>query len=294
MSEEEALLAAIAAHPEEDTPRLVYADWLDEHGQPLRAEFIRVQVEVSRVETLPRIDINRHVDLYRRQHDLLENHRGELLEPLSLPREALVEFERGFPCEVTFTVRTFLRNQLRLADVRPLPRVVIADSVHRVLSLFDRRAGLLLARESVAAIRTREDRRNARGASRTGEFIVPQGSPWPRLDELDLSGCRLGDMMAASLLRAKTFPALADLDVSANGLTDVVVTSLLDSGLASQLKRLILGGNAISDEGAIELAERWPAGDQDRLEIINLRRTNIWQPGQQALLARFGGRVILF
>jgi uncharacterized protein (TIGR02996 family) len=39
------LLAAICAHPDEDTPRLVYADWLDEYGDAVdraRAEFIRV------------------------------------------------------------------------------------------------------------------------------------------------------------------------------------------------------------------------------------------------------------
>ena len=40
-----ALLAAILAHPEEDTPRLMYADWLEEHGKPERAEFIRARGE---------------------------------------------------------------------------------------------------------------------------------------------------------------------------------------------------------------------------------------------------------
>src|SRR5438093_1495473 len=44
-----ALLAAICAHPDEDTPRLVYADWLDEHGEHDRAEFIRVQCELTRL-----------------------------------------------------------------------------------------------------------------------------------------------------------------------------------------------------------------------------------------------------
>jgi uncharacterized protein (TIGR02996 family) len=43
MSDEAAILSAIIAHPDEDTPRLVYADWLTEHGDPDRAEFIRVQ-----------------------------------------------------------------------------------------------------------------------------------------------------------------------------------------------------------------------------------------------------------
>src|SRR5213078_3097387 len=43
-----ALLAAIRQAPADDAPRLVYADWLDEHGQPERAEFIRVQIEADR------------------------------------------------------------------------------------------------------------------------------------------------------------------------------------------------------------------------------------------------------
>jgi uncharacterized protein (TIGR02996 family) len=48
MNEREALLLAIAANPAEDTPRLVYADWLDEYGDGevarARAEFIRTQI----------------------------------------------------------------------------------------------------------------------------------------------------------------------------------------------------------------------------------------------------------
>lgn len=44
-----ALLAGILARPDDDTPRLVYADWLDEHEQHERAEFIRVQCELARL-----------------------------------------------------------------------------------------------------------------------------------------------------------------------------------------------------------------------------------------------------
>jgi uncharacterized protein (TIGR02996 family) len=40
-TDERAFLAAIAAEPDDDTARLVYADWLDEHGEPLRAMVIR-------------------------------------------------------------------------------------------------------------------------------------------------------------------------------------------------------------------------------------------------------------
>jgi uncharacterized protein (TIGR02996 family) len=41
-TDRDALLAAILAAPADDAPRLVYADWLDEHGEGDRAEFIRL------------------------------------------------------------------------------------------------------------------------------------------------------------------------------------------------------------------------------------------------------------
>ena len=42
------LLRAIIANPDDDDPRLQYADWLEENGQAERAEFIRVQIEKAR------------------------------------------------------------------------------------------------------------------------------------------------------------------------------------------------------------------------------------------------------
>jgi uncharacterized protein (TIGR02996 family) len=47
VSDAAAFIAAIIAEPDDDVPRLVFADWLDEHGQPERSEFIRVQVELA-------------------------------------------------------------------------------------------------------------------------------------------------------------------------------------------------------------------------------------------------------
>ncbi len=38
---------AILEAPEDDAPRLVSAGWLDDNGQPKRAEFIRVQVALA-------------------------------------------------------------------------------------------------------------------------------------------------------------------------------------------------------------------------------------------------------
>ena len=49
MSDEDALLAAIIAAPDDDTPRLVYADWLDEHDRPEHAEYLRLGVEIEKL-----------------------------------------------------------------------------------------------------------------------------------------------------------------------------------------------------------------------------------------------------
>src|SRR5215471_7840250 len=77
MSDEKALLAAIRDHPDEDTPRLVYADWLQEHDQPERAEFIRVQIEAANL----RWDDARWKELAERARQLLEVHGEEWIEP---------------------------------------------------------------------------------------------------------------------------------------------------------------------------------------------------------------------
>ena len=48
MSDHDALLHAILAAPDEDAPRLVYADFLQESGEDDRAAFVRDQVELAR------------------------------------------------------------------------------------------------------------------------------------------------------------------------------------------------------------------------------------------------------
>ena len=42
MTHDDAFLQAIIENPDDDAPRLLYADWLEERGDP-RGEFIRVQ-----------------------------------------------------------------------------------------------------------------------------------------------------------------------------------------------------------------------------------------------------------
>lgn len=50
MTDREALIRAICDEPMEDTPRLAFADWLEENEEPERAEFIRLQITLARQE----------------------------------------------------------------------------------------------------------------------------------------------------------------------------------------------------------------------------------------------------
>jgi uncharacterized protein (TIGR02996 family) len=71
MTDRDALLRAICENPDDDAPRLVYADWLDEHGDPEQAEFIRLQLELSPVPVFAQagkdadLRIERQLQLWR-------------------------------------------------------------------------------------------------------------------------------------------------------------------------------------------------------------------------------------
>src|SRR5215217_5840813 len=86
MSDAAALLAAIRAAPDDDAPRLVYADWLDEHGQPERAEFIRLQCERARPDDPA---------LRRQEAELLAAQHDAFAGPLAAPHLRF-RFDRGF------------------------------------------------------------------------------------------------------------------------------------------------------------------------------------------------------
>src|SRR4051794_37466962 len=81
MDERQARLVAIIASPEQDAPRLAFADWLEKHGDKhdhARAEFIRVQ---CRSERLP-YDDPEQKELGKRERRLRAAHAQQWLGPL--------------------------------------------------------------------------------------------------------------------------------------------------------------------------------------------------------------------
>src|SRR5262245_6887248 len=102
-TDEQALLAAIIAEPEEDTPRLVYADWLDEHDRPARAELIRVQISLARTKGQPDPE-NRRTGWHSRLRNLLHQHSRKWRRELpKVPTAIWGPFERGFVESVHLT-----------------------------------------------------------------------------------------------------------------------------------------------------------------------------------------------
>ena len=118
MSDEEVILAAIIAYPGEDTPRLAYADWLDEHGESDRAEFIRVQIERTR---LLDNDPTRRA-LFGREAQLLVASKNGWLRPyLSLTGWNGLFIRRGI---VEIVVTTFDRLVPQMQVLRALTALI--------------------------------------------------------------------------------------------------------------------------------------------------------------------------
>src|SRR5262245_59175563 len=93
--EERGLLDAIAAQPAADHARRVYADWLEDHGDGSRAEFVRIQLALAR---LPEDHPDRTALLTRERGLLLDHEEGWTLGLRHLVDRG--ECRRGFVDEV--------------------------------------------------------------------------------------------------------------------------------------------------------------------------------------------------
>src|SRR5262245_54635039 len=91
MNLQNAFLRSILDAPEDDVPRLVYADWLEDNGDPGRSEFIRTQVRLAQLPP----DVPVRAALAEREQALLREHSRRWAEPL-LGLDWHWRFARGF------------------------------------------------------------------------------------------------------------------------------------------------------------------------------------------------------
>jgi uncharacterized protein (TIGR02996 family) len=88
MSDEDKFVHAILDNPDDDTTRLVFADWLEEHGRASHAELIRTQCELAR---LPKR--SRQAEVTARRTELAEREKALLRQPEFHLKQ---RYERGF------------------------------------------------------------------------------------------------------------------------------------------------------------------------------------------------------
>lgn len=110
---DDAFLAAIYAAPDDDAPRLVFADALTERGD-VRGEFISLQLTRAKGNATP--------DGLKRERELCRDtkHKAQWALPLSQGAEAT--FARGFPVKLMLDPRSF-KNLVGLPALRTVHRV---------------------------------------------------------------------------------------------------------------------------------------------------------------------------
>src|SRR4051794_28353385 len=121
MTHEEAFLQAILDAPEDDAPRLVYADWLEEHGQPERAAFIRLHIELARLDQ----DDSRRDEVRRQLGPMLHGQEAAWRARLGRGVDGL-RLARGFAEGVRMTAANWLRRGRRLLEAAPIRGVALS------------------------------------------------------------------------------------------------------------------------------------------------------------------------
>jgi len=136
MTDGPALLAAILANPDEDTPRLMYADWLDENGQPERAEFIRVQIEKYSLQSEQGSpewcrSFQREEELWQalgKSFDLPPRFHSRLpWEKCEDGESGICVISRGFPATVACSLLDWLAQGPEIVTRHPVETVRLTD-----------------------------------------------------------------------------------------------------------------------------------------------------------------------
>ncbi|MCU0702651.1 MAG: TIGR02996 domain-containing protein [Fimbriiglobus sp.] len=274
MHDHAAFLAAIVAAPDDDLPRLVYADWLDEQGQPERAEFIRVQCELERCGP----DDDRRAALRSRESALLRRHleawAGELR---TLPAVSEWHFRRGFLHRVTVVAQRFgqiAESLFRLAPtVRALEFTQGSGSVEGLL-----RTPQLAKIGELGLSRMCTCGRCPILIELRNLFASPLVA---NLTRLALAADRMDPETTAALVSSPHLTRLRSLDLSQNALGLAGVRVLAAARTLGDLRELNLSDNGISASGGQVVARApWLAG----LRVLNLSRNRLSDTSGRALL----------
>lgn len=298
-TDEQPFLDAVFARYHDDGPRLVYADYLEDAGDPERAELVRVQLALARMAD----DHPRRPELIDREAELIAAHRPRWTAHLrDLPIGG--NFRRGVLDSVSVDAAALLERGDELFRRVPIRHLRLQDAAELMPKLA--RCPLLAA--------VRELDLCANDLGNDGVNLLARSAYLKNLEALHLGLNGIGDAGVAALARSSGLPALTSLalndneqvaadgvkalaespffagltalDVSGNDVTDAGVRAVVGSRSLTRLHTLRLKGNPIGDAGAAMLA-RSPllAHLLARSPRLELRKCGIGPAGAAALVA---------
>jgi uncharacterized protein (TIGR02996 family) len=246
-------LREIKDQPDDDTPRLILADWLQDQGEA-RGELIHLQVVRARIAE----DDPRYNELYRRERQILARHAFHWLGPF-IDVVGDWEFRRGLVF-LEARAESLLGDSSADIDDEALLwveelRILEAQTRHLTRlgnsPLLEHLANLDLSGNNIAD----------NGLERLLASPYLDG-----LRVLRLSGNRIGGHGAATLARCPDLAGLHVLDLAGNRLGDAGARALAESPHLANLRKLVVSGNSINLDALSALREAFGP----RLEITRL------------------------
>lgn len=301
-----ALYRTICAKPDEDTPRLAFADLLEEHGDALRARFIRTQIELSRGKHYDAPAVTARLREPDAAHGWTMAHTLPKLPTGFTWRR--FEFRRGFPWKVTLANWDALASGeevfaaapvqaldvdvpstighdgglWRIADWSHLARLRRLDFAH---GRFDAKDVHLLA-EAPGAARITELAFAFDALEQSGLAALAGSDLFARLSAFELRTSALLPALMVDALGAAREPGELDrVCLQDNGIGRDDAAHLFALPALRNVRELDLSDNPLTAHGVRALAESdVPRG----LRALNLSRTRPGVPGVRALLAARG------
>ncbi len=242
MTDLEALYRAILDRPDDDTPRLVYADALDDLGEADRAAFIRNQVEAARAAPWESAAVRARC--FRSDAPPGSAWRAELPElPDDLDWERL-PFARGFPARVQAkTGAAFVAAADRLFDLAPVESLELAAVPVGDVAALAACPGLGRLKRLVIS----------EGIGRWAAGDLLRSEHLAGLDELDIGARLTTARTAAAVVGSRAFRGLRAFSYRDEERGGAMVAALAAVRRPPPLRSLALQGNRLAADGLRQL-----------------------------------------
>jgi uncharacterized protein (TIGR02996 family) len=230
-SMEDTFLEMILASPDDEDPRLVFADWLEEQGNP-RGEFIRLQCQRAK---LTRYDPEWQ-PLLAREAVLFREYEGQWSKPF-LRHVEYAGFRRGFVEHVQVSASKLLKAGDRLFRAAPIRSVKIIHA--------DRLAEIA-ASPWLSRIVELDLSGNLLGGKSLQALLR---SKYCQLRTLRLDECGLYPAVVQALASASSLTTLSSLSLAHNDVGEEGLRSLAEAENLKGLRELSLVRNQITSSG---------------------------------------------